>query len=109
MNRIEAAIARTRPKVEALDDFKRTALDKGCAISFSEHAAYQDAQAQAHASGIITPAEATIMYVALGEIGSTSNGGWSAGTDTTTKIVVTQIVGELLERRITRRAKVGVA
>ena len=100
MNRIEAAIERTMPKVWALDEAKKAALEKNCAITFEEHFAYQNAQARAHAMGILTPEEAQVVYMALGEVGSEANGGWAQGTDTTTKVVVTRMIGELLTRMI---------
>ena len=100
MNRIEAAIERTMPKVWALDEAKKAALEKNCAITFEEHFAYQNAQARAHAMGILTLEEAQVVYVALGEVGSEANGGWAQGTDTTTNVVVTRMIGELLAKRI---------
>ena|SRR3990167_4017003 len=102
MNRISAAIERTMPKVWALDEEKRKQLDVNCAIDFQEHFAYQNAQARAHAMGLLTPEEAQIIYLALGEIGSEANGGWAQGTDTTTKVVVTRLIGELLEKQLVK-------
>ena len=100
MNRVSAAIERTMPKVWALNEAKRKALDANCAVTFDEHFAYQNAQARAHASGLLTPEEAQIIYMALGEVGSEANGGWASETDTTTKVVVTRLVGELLEKQL---------
>lgn len=69
-------------------------------VDFAEHAAYQDTQAWAHVSGILTTEEAQTIYVALGEVGSTKNGGWAAGTDLATKVVVTNVMRELLDAKI---------
>lgn len=73
-------------------------LNAELAVTFAEHAAYQDAQARAHASGKITTEEAQVIYRALGEIGSTSNGGWAKGTDLALKVTVTTLMGQLIER-----------
>lgn len=96
MNRVAVAIENLRPRVEALDPDKRKGLDDGMAVEFDEHFAYQEAQARAHVMGKITPEEATIIYNALGEVGSESNGGWAKDTDLVTKVVVTKIIGELI-------------
>ena len=102
MNRISVAIERTMPKVWALTEEKRKGLDENCAISFDDHFAYQNAQARAHAMGLLTPDEAQIVYRALGEVGSDTNGGWANETDTTTKVVVTRLIGELLEKQLVK-------
>lgn len=100
MNRVAAAVARVREKYDALDGDAQAALDAQMAVEFDEHFAYQQQQAQAHAAGLLTTAEAQIVYIALGEVGSAENGGWAAGTDTPTKVAVTMLMGELLQRRI---------
>lgn len=74
------------------------ALDAELAVTFAEHAAYQDAQARAHLNGVITTDEAQTIYRALGEYGSEANGGWSKGTDLALKVTVTTVIGQLLGR-----------
>lgn len=77
--------------------------DKASDVTFTEHIAYQDTQAWAHASGLISYQEAQIIYQALGEVGSESNGGWAEGTDTATKVTVTKVIGELLGVKIKQK------
>lgn len=77
--------------------------DKASDVTFTEHIAYQDTQAWAHASGLISYQEAQIIYQALGEVGSESNGGWAEGTDTATKVTVTKVIGELLGMKIKQK------
>lgn len=98
MNRIATAVENVRAKLAALDADKVAALDANMAVEFDEHFAFQNAQARAHLTGKLTTDEAQIVYVALGEVGSPSNGGWAAETDTATKVAVTLVMGELLAR-----------
>jgi len=91
MNRVQLAIDRLNAKH---DRQKLEALAARLSIDFKEHFAYQEAQAHAHAGGILTTAEAMIVYRALGEVHNSSNGGW-ATHDPATIVVVTQLVGEL--------------
>jgi hypothetical protein len=79
-----------------LDASSLPALDASLAVDFAEHAAYQTAQARAHASGKITTEEAFTVYAALGEIGSAANGGWAQGTDLALKVTVTTLIGQLI-------------
>jgi hypothetical protein len=95
-NRMTRAIERVREKLATLTPEQRKALDKNMDLTFHEHFEYQQQQAQAHAAGRITTDEAQVAYIALGEIGSAKNGGWASGTDLAHKIVVTQMIGELL-------------
>ena len=100
VNRMANAITRARAKIADLEPEQVTRLEATTAIDFEEHAAYQNAQALAHASGKIRTVEAQVIYLALGECGSADNGGWAAGTDIATKVVVTQAVGELIGARL---------
>ena len=95
-NRLTVAIEKMAIRLDALDQDAIDRLTENCAVDFADHAAYQDRQALAHATGKITPAEALTIYNALGEIGCEDNGGWAAETPLATKIIVTQIIGELL-------------
>lgn len=98
--KMSSMIATVRTKCKALDEETRTNLDNNLAVDFGEHFQYQQMQAEAHAMGLLTPEAAMIVYRALGEIGSDDNGGWSAETDLPTKIVVTQLMGELLTMKV---------
>jgi len=69
-------------------------------IDSAEHNAYQNVQAWGHASGYISEAEAQVIYIALGDVGSQANGGWRAGTDLATKLVVIQVITELFKIRL---------
>jgi hypothetical protein len=96
MNRLAKHINSIRPKVDALDPEARVKFEADMAVEPGEHFAYQEAQARAHASGLLTTDEAMIVYRALGEVGSASNGGWAADTDLPTKVSVTLLMGELV-------------
>ena len=72
------------------------ALDEAMALTFSEHAAFQNAQAQAHAGGRITTDEAQTVYVALGESVSSKNGGWAKHVELPLKVTITQLISELI-------------
>lgn len=103
MNRVQAAIDRTREKIKTVDAQALTDLDKALAVDFDDHFQYQEIQAQAHAEEKLTTEEAQIIYIALGEVGSASNGGWATGADLATKSVVTTLMGHLLAERMTSR------
>ena len=96
MNRVAQHIESLRPRIDALEPDARAKLDADMDVVPGEHFAYQEAQAHAHAGGRITAAEAMIVYRALGEHGSTKNGGWAAGTDLATKVTVTLLMGQLI-------------
>jgi len=99
MNRVTAAIAQMRERVATLEPDKVERLEKGNVLDSFEHAQYQNQQARAHATGRLTTEEAQVLYIALGEVGNPSNGGWATGTDLATKLVVTMVIGELLGAR----------
>lgn len=103
-NRLATHIDNLRPRIEALDPEARKSLDVSMNVEFSEHFAYQEEQARAHVSGILTAEEAMIVYRALGEVGSARNGGWASDTDLATKVSVTLLMGELIKRRMGVRA-----
>ena len=91
-----------RTKCSALDVESLSKLDDGMAVEFDEHFKFQQLQSQYHASGVLTPEAAQIVYIALGDVWSRNNGGWATNTDTATKVVVTQLMGELLTLDIRR-------
>lgn len=78
--------------------FDAAELDRSLDNSMVEFAAYQSLQARAHAMGTLTTAEAQTIYVALGGEAPSANG-WAAETDLPTKLVVTQILHELMSAR----------
>ena len=75
-------------------------LDKTMALGFSDHFEFQNLQARAHASGQLTTEEAQTVYIALGEVMSSKNGGWQPHVDLAMKTTITQIIGELVSIRI---------
>jgi hypothetical protein len=97
-NRLTATVDTVRAKMADLSAEDQENLDREMAVDFSEHFAYQETQARAHAEGVLSTDEAQVVYVALGEVGSPANGGWASGTDTATKVAVTLLMGELLAR-----------
>ena len=104
MNRVEAHAAQVRKLIESglkpdgspIGDVD--ALDRELSLSLGERFAYQNAQAKAHASGILTTDEAMTVYRAVGEAGSKANGGWPKGTDLALKVTVTSLMAQLVER-----------
>lgn len=77
-------------------------LDASLALDIGELFAYQEAKSRAQVMGVLTTAEAMTIYAALGGEygGNESNGGWDSGADLATKVVVTQVMGELIAARI---------
>jgi len=105
-DRLSAMIEVSREKIKEVEADKpgmAANLDKELAVDFEEHFKYQQLQAEFHAAGRLTPDAAQIVYVALGEIGDSDNGGWAAGTDLATKVIVTQLMGELLRLKLAQR------
>lgn len=107
-SRISQRIARTAAALDArvrldtgeplpadldLDAFART-LDN----SLIEHFTYQTVQSRAFAMGLLTYEEAQTIYVALGEV--PAEDGWAAGTSLATKLVVTQVLAELIAKGV---------
>jgi len=107
MNRLEFRIAHARDCIARrvrIDNgeplpigIDLVAFERGLDNTALEHFAFQEAQARAHASGRLTTDEAQIIYMALGATGSA--GGWAKGTDLATKVIVTEVIAELLARR----------
>src|SRR3990167_7153834 len=97
-NRVEDAVTGLRAKMAHDPDFaeKVRSLDGNMAIDFAEHTVYQTAQSRAFAAGTLSLDEAQTVYVALGELHSSFNGGWARDVDTATKIVVTRLIAELV-------------
>lgn len=105
--RMNMMLAQIRVKYEALDEEKQVALDKDMDVDSSDHFQYQQMQAEMHASGVLEPDAAMIVYRSLGEVGSPDNGGWAKDTDTPTKVLVTQLIGELAAIKLRSHLPVG--
>lgn len=100
-NRITKYAAMVQGKIDALDGIglDGTPLDiaeRDLDISHMERAAYQNAQARAFAMGRLTKDEAMTVYRAIGEVGTSKNGGWAADTNYAMKATVTNLIGQLL-------------
>ena len=101
MNRITKYAAMVQDKIDALDGvgLDGTPLDvaeRGLDITMGERVAYQNAQATAHVTGKLSTDEAHAVYMAIGESGTSKNGGWARDTSYAMKITVTNLVGQLL-------------
>lgn len=99
-NRLTKSYEQVKERFEALGPDEQAALDSEMAVDWQEHFSFQETQAWAHVSQILTTEEAQIVYVSLGEVGDPSNGGWASDTDTPTKVVVTMLMGQLLPMKI---------
>lgn len=108
-NRIAAAIARMQKRLDdmggeengvGLNGKPLKSLHETNRLSFEDFQGYQNAQALAHATGLISAEEAQIVYTALG--GEVFHPDWAKGTSLATKMVVTQLIGELLKRQARR-------
>jgi hypothetical protein len=104
MNRVQHSIEIAREHLTGCTPEQIARTDETLALDFNEHFSYQEIQARAHVSGKLSTEEAQIIYAALGEVGSSANGGWSAGVDTATKYAVTLTIQALLKQRIAGRA-----
>jgi hypothetical protein len=110
-NRIDAAIGRQQGRIDALIEkgvdlqgqpieASLENMDDTMALTVHEHAEFQKQQARANAMGTLNTDEALTIYNALGEWHNADNGGWQDGVSLATKVIITQAMGELLERRI---------
>lgn len=79
-------------------DLDLVEFERGLDNSLSEHFAYQTAQSRAHAAGKLSTGEAQIIYIALGDRPGTS--GWAANTDLATKLIVTEVLAEIMRGQI---------
>ena len=110
-NRIDAAIERQQGRIDALVesgvdlkgqpiDASLENMDATLALTVKDHADFQTCQSRANAMGTLNTDEALTIYNALGEWHNADNGGWQDGVSLATKVIITQAMGELLERRI---------
>ena len=110
MNRILAAIDRLDNRIKSMNGIGLNGSrieDMKTDITLEEFVAYQNAQAMAHASGRLTTDEAQTIYIALGgEQYHEASGGWAPDATLAAKIIVTQVMGELMG--INRKIKAEV-
>ena len=106
-NRIDAAIERQQARIDALIeggvDLKGQPIapslanmDATMALTAKEHADFQNQQSRAAAMGKLSTDEALTIYHALGEWHNGDNGGWQDGVTLATKVIITQVVSDLL-------------
>lgn len=95
-NRILVYSEVIQDKLDKLSPDKIAALEESMALTFKEHYAYQNKQAEAHVMGKISLDEAQTMYMALGEVGNAANGYWAKGTSLALKVTITKLIGELM-------------
>jgi hypothetical protein len=97
-NRLTAMIELTETDLKGLEKAKHAKLTAALALDTSEVIGWQTAQAEAHASGMISTDEAQFIYVAIGPAG----GNWKRQT-LATRIVITQAMHTLLSNQIAAR------
>lgn len=109
MNRIEASIVQHTDRIASLkgvglDGTPLSEVEAKITLAFEDFVTYQNEQARAHASGIISADEAMTVYRLLGgeSHGDDVNGGWPKGVTLAQKMVVTNLMGELMGRRLGR-------
>lgn len=74
------------------------AFEKTLDLSLEEFVAFQNIKSRAQVLGKINLDEAMTIYAALGE-----GGNWAADTDLATKLIVTQIMEELITMQLAGR------
>jgi len=110
-NRIDAAIGRQQGRIDKLIasgvDLKGNPievslenLDKTMALTARDHADFQGRQARAAAMGKLNTDESLTICAALGESHNPDNGGWEYGVNLATKIIITQMISELLSESL---------
>ena len=107
-NRVADLIGRYEIRIEKLGGEDGIGLDgrpvaklhDDMALTWNEFRQFQNLQAESHAQGLLSIDEASIIYHALG--GESFSPNWAPGTSVATKTAITQIMGELIQRRIKR-------
>ena len=97
-NRLTAMICDVAPKLKNVDKTKRARLEAALALSAGEIIGWQNAQAEAHASGTLSTDEAQLIYAAIGPTGEN----WPRQT-LATQLIVTQVMKTLLGNQIAAR------
>ena len=111
-NRIDEAIGRQQERIDKLIesgvDLKGNPIgaslenmEDTMALTVKDHVDFQDQQARANAVGKLNTDEALTIYNSLGEHHNANNGGWQDGVSLASKVIVTQVVLELLKHKIT--------
>lgn len=85
-------------KLQELDEPKLQDIDSNMALEFDEHFQFQNWQSQAHALAIIDTPTAQRIYASLGEVLSSTNGGWAKGVSTAEKFTITKLMSELSQQ-----------
>lgn len=98
--RFDAPLAAMRERCAALPADRLADLDAAMDIDTGEHFAFQTEQSRAFAAGKLTFGEAQFIYAALGEIPASGNGGWQPHIDTAAKCLITQVITELVSKRM---------
>jgi hypothetical protein len=106
-NRIDSAIHRQQARIDKLVDggvdlkgrpikASLEQLEATLALIGKDHFDYQQVKSKAHALGKINTDEALTVHNALGDYPNADNGGWQSGVNLATKVIVTQMIKELL-------------
>ena len=66
-------------------------------IDFHQHSAYHIAKSIAHAQGTLTVDEAYTVSMNLGSVWNSENGGWARRADPAAKVVITKLMGRLMQ------------
>jgi hypothetical protein len=95
-NRVTEAAAKYQRRIDSLNGETLTGgsmddAEKDLDLTPHEHFAYQEAQARAHASGMLTLPEARTVYAALGE-----GSNWRTGTSLAMKVAITLLMLDLM-------------
>lgn len=108
-NRIETSIATHSERIAGLNGVglngkPLSEVEEELTLRFEEFVAFQNEQARAHAGGLITSDEAMTVYRLLGgeSHAGDENYGWPKGVTLAQKMVVTNLMGELMSRRLGR-------
>lgn len=101
-NELTRGVAKAREILATVDPARVAAADETLALTFEDHFDYQTLQSREHAAGRIPTDVAQIIYRALGESLSSTNGGWSAGVDTAEKYAITLYLQAVLKRKLGR-------
>jgi hypothetical protein len=103
-NRITDVAAIVREKLSTLPADQVASIDATLNLDPGDYFDYQNLQAHSHAGGLLSTDEALTWYNAVGTSASSSNGGWSSGTDTALKYAVTIMAQKLLEGTLAKSA-----
>jgi hypothetical protein len=102
-NRLIAFEATVQGKLDNITLEQRVAAETSMNIDFSEHFEYQNLQSRAFAMQVISHDEAQMVYAALGEVWSKSNGGWQSDVSLARKFTITKFLAEVAGQLIKKR------